>query len=557
MNSVLLLAVATAWLLFAYRWYGKRTIERQLTEPLDETATPAIAKNDGVDYCPAHPLVLFGHHFSSIAGAGPIVGPIIAAAAFGWGPALLWPLLGGVFIGAVHDYLALMLSVRHGGTSIPDIADRYVSRRARLLFLIFVQLALILVVAVFAALTAQMFLSTPEIVLPTFGAIPLAMLFGLFQYRWTFAGPLWLRTLIAFGLLVLLIYLGYLFPLSLPIASDIAYIVWFLLLMLYAYFASTLPVWILLQPRDYISSWVLIVGVVLAVVGIVVSHPALDFTTVTEGVERLPLFLGWYDAEVGPLVPFLFIVIACGAISGFHSIVAGGTTTKQLTKERHALPVSYGAMLAESLIAVIAIIAAATLSWHGDGGLTAMMKGAGPVGAFGKGFGSFTAFLFGEKGGMLVGITMVNIFIMTTLDTTVRLGRFLAAETAGNSLPILRNNRHIATLVPIIPVFLLGISGAWKTIWPLFGAANQLVGALTLIVITAYLYSRGKPMRYTLWATIFMLLVTVAALSFLTYRFLMGEHPDYILSFIAAALIVLALLMTKEGFSLVTQRSRR
>jgi len=557
MNSLFVLIVAILWFLFAYRWYGKRTIERNLSEPLDTTSTPAVAKNDGIDYCPTHPLVLFGHHFSSIAGAGPIVGPIIAAAAFGWGPALLWPLLGGVFIGAVHDYLSLMLSVRHGGTSIPDIADRYVSRRSRLFFLIFVQLALIFVVAVFSALTAKTFISTPQIVLPTFGVIPLAMLFGLSQHRWP-VGPLWLRTIMAFGILVLLIYLGYLFPLSLPLKEDIAYITWLILLMIYAYFASTLPVWILLQPRDYLSSWVLIVGVALAIIGVVVSHPWLEISGVNSTVDQIPLFIQWRDPEIGALVPFLFIVIACGAISGFHAIVAGGTSAKQLAKEKDALFISYGAMLTESLVAVIAVLAAAAaLRWHGNGGVIATMKEAGPVGVFGKGFGSFTSFLFGTQGGTLVGVTMVNIFVITTLDTTVRLGRFLAAETAGETFQILQKNRYLATLVPIIPAFLLGITGAWKTIWPLFGSANQLVGALTLIVITAYLYSRGKPVRYTLWATIFMLVMTIGALLFLSFDFFAREDCQYALGITALILIILAILMIKEGVALFVRDRRR
>ncbi len=563
MNGAILLLFATAWLVVAYLWYGKRTIQRRLMEPLDGEGTPAVARNDGVDFCPAHPMVLFGHHFSSIAGAGPIVGPIIAAAAFGWGPALLWPLLGGVFIGAVHDYLALMVSVRHGGTSIPDIADRYVSRRARMLFMIFVELALILVVAVFAAITAKMFVTTPEIVIPTFGAIPIAMLFGLFQYRWSgVGGSLWLRTILAFGALVGLIYLGFLVPLSLSVNADTAYLFWFVALMLYAYGASILPVWILLQPRDYISSWVLIAGTLLALIGILVTMPDMSLSLsgdlASVAGEKLPFFFRWSDPEAGPLVPFLFIVIACGAISGFHSIIAGGTTSKQLAKEKDALLVSFGAMLTESLIAVIAVIAAAgALFWVGEGSLTAVMKSGSPIGVFGAGFGKFTEFLFGPKIGVLVGITMINIFVMTTLDTTVRLGRFLTVEMGGGAFPILKRNRHLATLVPIVPAFLLGVSGGWKTVWPVFGAANQLVGALVFIILTSYLYSRGKPIRYTLWATLFMLLTTIGALLLLAWGYFLGSPPQYVLGSISVALILLALLMAMEGVKLFSRvRSR-
>lgn len=556
MNGAILLLLSAAWLVAAYVWYGKKTIQRRLMEPLDGEGTPAVVRNDGVDFCPAHPMVLFGHHFSSIAGAGPIVGPIIAAAAFGWGPALLWPLLGGVFIGAVHDYLSLMLSVRHGGTSIPDIADRYVSRRARLLFMIFVELALILVVTVFAAITAKMFVTTPEIVIPTFGAIPVAMFFGLTQYRIRECAALWLRTLFAFGALVGLIYLGFLVPLALPMSADTAYLLWFVALMLYAYGASILPVWLLLQPRDYISSWVLIAGTMLALVGIAVTMPEMSLSltgdlTAAAG-EKLPFFFRWSDPEVGPIVPFLFIIIACGAVSGFHSIIAGGTTSKQLSREKDALFVSFGAMLTESLIAVIAVIAAAgALFWVGEGSLTAVMKGGSPIGVFGAGFGKFTEFLFGPKIGALVGITMINIFVMTTLDTTVRLGRFLTVEMAGDAFPVLKRNRHLATLIPIIPAFLLGVSGGWKAIWPVFGAANQLVGALVFIILTSYLYSRGKPIRYTLWATLFMLAMTVGALLLLAYGYFLGEKHQYMLGVISIVLVALAVMMAAEGAKLI------
>jgi carbon starvation protein len=558
MNSLIILLVAVVWIVLGYHWYGRRKIQHKLMAPLDKAPTPANTRRDGMDYSPAPMLVLFGHHFSSIAGAGPIVGPIIAVAAFGWGPSVLWLLLGGLFIGAVHDYLSLMISVRSGGSSIPDTADQYVSGRARLLFLVFVWLALILVIAVFAAFAAQIMVSKPEIVIPTFFLIPLAILFGLLLKRGSL--PLSVNTVIAIAGLVLLIWLGYLFPISFSIkgpilllgiklsAAQLVTSIWFILLMIYAVAASITPVWILLQPRDYISSWVLIIGVLLGLIGVVVTHPTM----------QAPFMTSFINTKQGPMFPFLFIIIACGAVSGFHSIVAGGTTSKQLKKEKHALPVSYGAMLAETLIGIISvIIAGGAIAWVGTKGLHGLLDSGSPLGVYGAGFGKLTAFIFGDKIGALIGVTIINIFIMTTLDTSVRLTRFLTGEMMGKRLPRLRKNKLWVTLIPVIPAFLLGISGKWKTIWPVFGSANQLVAALVLIIITAYLYSKGKAVRYTIWATVFMLITTVTALALLAKKFLLSSSPNPVLGLLSIILIVLAILMVAEGIKFIKAKNKK
>ena len=556
MNSLTILVFSVIWVLLAYRFFGRNRIQNHLFAPLDAVPTPAHSKNDGVDFSPAPRLVLFGHHFSSIAGAGPIVGPIIAVSAFGWGPAVLWLLIGGVLIGGVHDYLSLMISVRHGGTSIPDNADRYISRRARLLFLIFVLLALILVVAVFAAFAAGIMVTQPEIVIPTFLLIPLAMGFGLLQKRRYLNLPI--NTLLALLCLMTLIWLGMKFPISLPLnadfsllgihmaAADWAFVIWFSLLMAYAFFASVAPVWLLLQPRDYISSWVLILGVALAFIGILVTRPVMN----------APFFTGAVHSEQGPVFPFLFIIVACGAVSGFHSIVASGTSSKQLNRETDALPVAYGSMITETIIGIIAvIIAGGAIAWSGEGGLGALLGSSTPLSVFGLGFGKITGFLFGSRLGALIGITVINIFIMTSLDTSVRLARFLSGEILAHRFPRMSRNRMGITLLPVIPAFLLGVSGEWKSVWPVFGSANQLVAALVLIVITAYLLSRGKPVRYTLWATVFMLITTVTALILLAGKYLFSAKPRMIMGILSIVLIMLAILMVGEGIKLL-RRSR-
>jgi len=534
MNSIYILVFSLLWVVVAYFWYGNGIIKKKLIDPVDENPTPSHAMNDGVDFYPAPSIVLFGHHFSSIAGAGPIVGPILAVYCFGWGPAAIWLLVAGVFIGAVHDYLSLMISVRHQGVSIPDTAEKYVSKRAKFLFLVFVWLTIVLVIAVFGNLAAKSLVTEPKLVIPTFALIPLAMLFGVInKNRWL---PLWANTIIAIAGLVFLIWLGFKFPIEIA-SEDTAYYIWFTLLMVYGFVASITPVWILLQPRDYISSWVLLLGISLAFLGIFIVHPDMSAPFIVDGT--------FTNSSQGPLVPFLFIIIACGAVSGFHSIIASGTTSKQLDKEKDAMFVGFGGMLMETIIGIVCvIIAGAAIKWNDLPEIYAKSK---ELGIYGKGFGILTEFIFGNKVGSVIGITIVNVFIMTTLDTSVRLARFLTGEMIGDQLPAKLKNKFFYTIVAVIPAFLLGITNSSSTVWPLFGSANQLVAALVFIILTAYLYSKNKPIKYTLWATIFMLAMTIFALCWKIHEYFSSEDPKYFLGILAIVLVVLAVLMIIEG----------
>lgn len=547
MSGSLILLFSVIWVIVAYLRYGKR-IEKQLVAPLDKEEVPSVKYRDGKDFSPASKMVLFGHHFSSIAGAGPIVGPIIAVAAFGWGTALVWILIAGVFIGAVHDYLSLVISVRNDGISIPESAGRFVSQRGRMLFLTFVWLTIILVIAVFGDFAAKALASTPALVVPTFLLIPLSILFGFANKRKLL--PLAVLTLLAVAGLTGLIWLGFAFPIVLPFSAEMIYGIWFTLLLAYGFAASVTPVWILLQPRDYISSWVLIIGVVLAVTGIFIVSPEMN----------APAYTSFVHPVHGPILPFLFIIIACGAVSGFHSIIAGGTSSKQLAREKDALPIGYGSMLVETVIGVICIIiAGGVLSWGNSSGellwlLNPVNKG-NPLTVFGAGFGKLTSFIFGSELGKVIGITVVNVFIMTTLDTSVRLGRFLTGELAGEKFPKLKKKTLLITLIPVVPAFFLGISGQWKIIWPLFGASNQLVAAIVLIIISAWLHKKGKKTRYTLWATVFMTVTTISALGWLAWKYLFSASPNYFLGVIAIVLIWLALTMAYEGLSLLKKRN--
>ncbi|HQI04831.1 MAG TPA: carbon starvation CstA family protein [bacterium] len=536
MNSIYILVFSALWLIIAYFWYGKRVLQKKLVEPLDENPCPSHASNDGVDFYPAPSLVLFGHHFSSIAGAGPIVGPIVAVTFFGWGPAVIWLLVAGVFVGAVHDYLSLIISVRHNGVSIPETAEKYVSKKARILFLIFVWLTIILVVAVFGNLAAKAMIAKPELVLPTFLIIPLAIVFGMINKNGLL--PLWANTAIALAGLIFLIWLGFQYPVNLPFDPKTAYAIWFTLLMIYGFVASVTPVWILLQPRDYISSWVLIIGVALAFAGIFVVSPEMN----------APFIATVYSESQGPIIPFLFIIIACGAVSGFHSLIASGTSSKQIDKESDALFVGFGGMLVETIIGIICvIIAGGAIVWGTESGqLQEIFKSGGALAVYGTGFGKLTSFIFGSDVGSVIGITIVKIFIMTTLDTSVRLSRFLTNEMIGGILPKPLKNKFSYTIIPIIPAFILGVTDSWASIWPVFGAANQLVAALVFIILTSYLYSKGKPVKYTIYATVFMLLMTISALLWMVWKFFFAK-PDFLLGTVSAILIILAIMMVIEG----------
>lgn len=453
----------------------------------------------------------------------------------------MWIALGVVFIGAVHDYLSLMVSVRHGGKSLPDVAGEVMGGRARLLFIVFVWLALVLIIAVFGVVASRTLLSTPEVVIPTFAVIPIAALFGWATYR--LRAPIPAATAVSLALLAVCIGLGYRYPLSLPLAENAAFAAWFAVLMAYGFAASTLPVWLLLQPRDYISTWVLVFGMVLGFAGLAVTRPDMS----------APMFIGWRSASQGPMWPMLFILIACGAVSGFHSLVAGGTTSKQLRRESDGRSIGMGAMLTEGAVATLALVCVgAGLRWglpsDAPGSFLGALESGGPIKAFGAGYGSLTAPLLTVGLGTLVGITMLKTFVLTTLDTTVRITRFITTELLAHRAPAFRN-RYLASAVGVAAAFLLGMSGRWSALWPVFAAANQLVAALTLIVLTAYLVGIRKPASFTLYPALFMLATTIGALVWKGIGFFFppdGQPINVTLGVASVVLLALALLVAAE-----------
>ncbi len=532
LNAALFGVLGAAWFIFMYRWYGG-LLDRKLLRPDDGAPTPARSLHDNTDYVPSHPAMLFGHHFSSIAGAGPIVGPILAYALFGWLPALVWILLGSVFIGAVHDYTSLMASVRNRGVSLANLAERHVSNTARWIFSVFLWLALVLILAVFAVLTAQTFAEKPEIVLPTLGLMALAVVFGSLVYRG--GVNIWLGTAVALAILFGLILLGEVFP----IRASFEF--WLIFSLVYSLIASTIPVWILLQPRDYLSMYILVIGMGLAFVSLLVMRPEINGPAFTGGMSKQ-----------GPLWPILFITVACGAVSGFHSIVASGTSAKQLRTETEGRLVAYGGMLTEGALALVVILLmSSVLFWERASAessgyvFQALLAEKGANITFGTAMGRVMESIgIPLKYGIAFGVLMLNAFILTTLDTCARLTRYIVTESIGRKAPVFRN-AYLATGVGLLLAWGLTLGNNWRVLWPAFGAANQLIASLSLLVVTAYLFGVKKSTRFTMLPGIFMLCTTEAALGYqLLGIYLPGGN--YVLASVAGLLMTLGLVMAAE-----------
>ena len=551
MTTTFLILFGLIALYLGYRFYGG-LIERRIAEPDDRRPTPAHEKFDGLDYVPANRWVLLGHHFASIAGAGPIIGPILAASLYGWLPAFLWIIFGGIFMGAVHDYLSLVASVRERGASIVKIAERSISPLAKNMFSIFLFVALSLVVGVFAVVTAKTFIKQPELVLPSFGLILVAILVGTLIYR--LGVNVWLAALIGFFAILGLLWLGYKIPVTIgvPYTPDHDYwfsvtlpsfglspfVAWTLLLLGYAFVASVTPVWVLLQPRDFLATFQLVFGLTLGVLGAILAGAAV----------KAPALASLHLTDK-PLWPFMFVIIACGAISGFHSLVASGTTSKQLDKESDAKLVGFGGMLLESLLALVALLSVtAGLYWLSkpqgvEGFVFQDLLKESPILAFGYGYGELVSQglpFIGFAVAAFFGMMMLNAFVMTTLDSASRINRLIFTDLTGIK------NKYIASLAGILIGAFFALTNAWTIVWPVFGSANQLIAALTLIVLTANLIGIRKPTKYTVGPALFMTLTTVSILIFQTLKF--AVEGKYALSAVAFILLLLALAILRESY---------
>jgi len=532
MSASILLLSAIILFVFGYRFYGRFLSHKLGIDP--NLQTPAHTMNDGVDYMPARRSVLVGHHFASIAGAGPILGPIYGVI-FGWVPVFFWILIGSIFVGGVHDFTSIVASVRHGGKSIGEVIESVIGLSGKRLFLIFAWFMLILVVAVFCRAVASIFVKAPATASASLSIVLLAVLFGLSLYH--FKIPLWVASSLSVLLLFGCLILGTRFPIQFSFQT------WMFILIGYIFIASVTPVWILLQPRDYLNSFLLYAILLGGAVGIFVSNPQVTFPSFTS-----------FHTDLGMLFPILFVTVACGAISGFHSLVSSGTTSKQLNNERDAQVVGYGSMLIEGILAVIALITALVLA-KGDYSYLITQKGGGPIEIFATGVGGFIASLgIPQSTAVTFAALAISAFALTSLDTATRLGRFLFQEyfsgekfqkfnkkESGLDQANLIQNRFFATFCTVGAAGALAFTGSSQTIWPLFGASNQLLAAIVLLAITIWFSKLKKKNLFVKIPMVFMFVVTLTALINLVHKNIIGQN--WILFSFSFFLLILAVFL--------------
>jgi carbon starvation protein len=534
MNAIFLVTLAAFLYIIAYKFYAGFITKR--LDVSDARKTPAHTMSDGVDYCPAKAPVLLGHHFASIAGAGPIVGPVIAAG-FGWVPVYLWVVFGAIFIGGVHDFASIIASVRHQSKSIGYIIQSYIGVSGKKLFLIFAWSTLILVIAVFTIIVADTFTHIPSSGTSSVLFMMLAVLFGLALYKLNV--PLWIATTIGVVLLFLCIPAGNLFPLQLGAQT------WQIILLVYIFIASTVPVWILLQPRDYLNSFLLYGLMILGLAGVFFAAPSVN----------IPAFNSFSLDKVGYLFPALFVTVACGAISGFHSIVGSGTTAKQLNKETDGRIVGYGGMLIEGMLAVLSLAAVASMV---NKEFIDILTTKGPVPAFSLGVGRFINSIpilnISIEAAQTFTALAVSEFALTSLDTATRLARFMLQEFFDEkeikSKNSLITNRFAATAITVLFGGALTFSGHTMSLWPVFGSANQLLAALALLALTVWVANLKKGFLFVLIPMIFMFAVTLTALAMLVYQNFLVDN--YTLSIISILLFSLALLLGIKAYGVLS-----
>jgi len=607
MASVLVAAGAAVFYLVAYHTYG-RWLARKVFGLDPQATTPSVAQQDGTDFVPSRKEVVFGHHFTSIAGTGPIVGPAIAII-WGWLPALLWVLLGSVLMGAVHDFGALVMSLRNRGVSIADLAGSVINRRVHVLLMAVVYFELLIVVAIFALVIASVFAIYPQSVIPVWLEIPIAIALGFVLARTTGHGSVWLASIIAVIVMYVTVVIGAYVPVAMPrVAGLPPTFVWAVILLLYAFFASVLPVHRLLQPRDFINSHQLFIAMGLLVLGVLAARPAI-VAPATQSVTDAP-----------PFVPFLFITVACGAISGFHALVGSGTSSKQITSESHAQLVGYGSMLTEGFLAVLVILAVAAgigmryetkfalppagadpertaavqqsltafQERHGgvsmeqtraeDGSITytAILEGREAWNEHYQSWGAaqglgpkLRAFVDGAANMMsalgiplAIGLAVMGVFVAsfasTTLDTATRLQRYIVGELGRTVRVRPLENRFCATAIAVGTAAALALwDGQGKgalILWPLFGALNQLLASLALLILAVYLHRKQKPAWMAAIPFAFMLVVTAWAMAINIRRFQAGAQ--WHLFIISGIVLTLQIWITIEA-AVIWLRMRR
>lgn len=567
MNSLILVILAIIGYLLAYRFYG-RFLGRKVFQISAQNLMPAHVLKDGVDYVPTKSNIVFGHHFTTIAGLGPIVGPAIGII-WGWLPAFLWVFFGSIFMGAVHDFATLVVSARNRGRSIGELTADIISPSARYALQFIMQLLLFIVLAVFAMIVGSLFVLYPEAVIPVWAQIPVAIWLG-WKIRQGKNDLVW--SIVALLMLYAFVLIGVKFPVSFPWSNEVSVVVWCVVLFIYIFFASTIPVQKLLQPRDYINSLQLLVAMGFLFIGIVVAHPEFSAPAINQTAFSP-------GSDVPDLAPLLFIVIACGAISGFHSLASSGTTVKQMDNEMDTLPVGYGAMITESFLAVLVIVAVGAglgmgletdsgvligtdafqhhyASWSAADGLSAKLD------AFIIGSANlFSALGLPVKQGAAFVVVFIVSFANTTLDSAARIQRISLQEIFTSPQGEIRrpmNNRYLATLLIVVAAagmtfFKPGGQGA-MVLWPLFGSLNQLMAALALGVVTVYMASRKIPVWYTLIPMVVILILTLWAMVKNLGGFI--DDGEILLVLLSAVILGLTTWLTASSMVAMFRRKR-
>ncbi len=560
MGALLIMVLALVGYIIMYQLYGK-FIGNKIFAISATAKAPSVEFEDGKDYVPTKKEVIFGHHFTSIAGTGPIVGPAIAII-WGWVPAMLWIFIGTIIMGAVHDFGSLVISMRNQGKSIAEYTAKYINSRTRFFFFIIVFLELWIVIAIFGLVIAVVFMIFPQSVIPVWLEVPIAIYLGYLIYKKGLNVMTW--SIVAVIVMYATFIIGYYVPFKMPAIWGIPPTgVWTIILLAYAFIASTLPVTTLLQPRDFINSHQLLIALALLILGVLFSAFGGNLHIVAPAVQASP-------AKAPPMWPFLFITIACGAISGFHSLVSSGTSSKQVRSEGDSLFVGYGGMLMEGTLATLVVIAVAAgigmgytpkggealtgiaawtthySSWAAAAGLGNMIN------AFVVGSANMIGSLGIPKGICIVIMgVFVASFAATTLDTATRIQRYVIAEIFGDLKVKFLTSRYPATLIAVgsalILAFVTGASGKGAlTLWPMFGAVNQTLAALALIIITLYLQTKGgAKWMFAGFPAIFMAIMTIWAVIMNQVKFL-GAH-NMLLTVINICILIVAVWIVIEG----------
>ena len=563
MTSTILVVLGLAVYIVMYFTYG-RSLQNRIVKATQDSKPPSQRLQDGVDFVPANKWVLFGHHFASIAGAAPIIGPAMALA-WGWLPALIWIWAGNVFIGAVHDYLALMASVRHDGKSIQWVAGKVMKKRTGYVFQWFVLFVLILVVAAFGAVVGKMFVGDPRVPSAYLFKIGAALILGQLLYRTKLDFKV--ATFIGILMLIAALSLGALFPIA------FSYKTWLFIMGVYIVIAASIPVWVLLQPRDYLNAWLLVAGLVVG---------GFAFLIGFKGIE-MPAFTTWSAPVIAgkpsPFWPLIPLIIACGSLSGFHALVASGTTSKQLDNETNGLLIGYGSMFTEGFLSTLVVCTIGGFGFavlgeevssalqenaiaFSSGYLKAMGAVGGPGGLFSKAFGTGVNAILGlPKAAMtLLAGMWVSSFAMTTLDTTNRLARYTIVELAeplketSAGLYAFLSNRWIASIIPAFVGLWLAWSGHWAMLWPAFGGANQMLASITLITasvwVTRFLKSsKGYQLAITIPALLLWVTVSLALVWYLVYAVpTFGGSKSVVLGIMTAVMLLLNIMLLVDYF---------